>query len=44
MLTADQIIGNFLTKIMKNPPVKEVIDFCQACENLIFRVRYFIYF
>ena len=35
MLKADQNIEIFLTKIMTNPPMKEVIDFRQVCENLI---------
>ena len=42
MLTADQNIGNFLTKIMKNLPIKEVIDFLQASESYYCSMIFYI--
>ena len=42
-VTTDSNIEIFLRKIMTIPPMKDVIDFRQACENLILTAYYFIY-
>ena len=47
MLTLDQNIGNFPSKIMKNPPIKEVIDFSSKWESysrcMIFDIILYIF-